>query len=184
MYKSLVVIVDADSSLFSPDFRATERMGQLITQVAGRSGRGKIPGQVLVQTHQPGHPALDLLFKQGYRSFAQRLLSDREVFQLPPHSYLALVRAEANDAASAEQFLKAARQEAEKILNVSSPISYLGPLPALMERRAGRYRYVLRIEAIRRTVLSGLLTQLALALESRHRDHRVRWCIDVDPLEL
>ena len=88
---TLVVILDADSGLMSPDFRGHERMGQLLTQVAGRSGRGKMSGQVMVQTHQPDHPVLDQLFNQGYRPLAQQLLQNRQQGLLPPLNPLPLL---------------------------------------------------------------------------------------------
>lgn len=93
---TLVAIIDADSGLYSSDFRATERMGQLLIQVAGRAGRViDYQGEVLIQTHQPDNPFLTILLKEGYEAFAQALLKERQLVQLPPFSYLALLRAEA-----------------------------------------------------------------------------------------
>ena len=177
---TLVVIVDADSSLLSPDFRSTERMGQLLTQVAGRSGRGKIPGQVLVQSYQPQHPVLKVLLEKGYGPFARQLLAHRRRFDLPPYQYLALVRAEADLASRAERFLLSAKATASTIRKPSKTLFYIGPLPALMERRSGRYRYILRIESKNRRRLNSLLDELSRKLESIHS---VRWSIDVDPQE-
>ena len=177
---TLVVIVDADTSLLSPDFRSTERMGQLLTQVAGRSGRGKIPGQVLVQSYQPQHPVLKVLLEKGYGPFARQLLSHRRKFDLPPYQYLALVRAEADLASRAERFLLSAKATASTIRKPSKTLFYIGPLPALMERRSGRYRYILRIESKNRRRLNSLLDELSRKLESIHS---VRWSIDVDPQE-
>jgi primosomal protein N' (replication factor Y) len=180
----LVAVLDADSGLFSPDFRGHERTGQLLTQVAGRSGRGKIRGRVLIQTHQPQHPLLELLMHQGYGQFASQIMSQRQLSQLPPFRHMAIIRAEAQQAADAERFLQLVRQLAETIAAPSPDLSYLGPLPAMMEKRAGRFRYLLQVEAEQRPALQTLLSQLATQLESHRDSRRVRWSIDVDPQEL
>jgi primosomal protein N' (replication factor Y) len=181
---TLVVVLDADSGLFSPDFRGHERTGQLLTQVAGRSGRGKSRGRVLIQTHQPQHPLLELLMNQGYSQFARELLSQRTLNQLPPFRHMAVIRAESQQAAEAEQFLQLARQLAENIAPPSPQLSYLGPLPAMMEKRAGRFRYLLQLEAEQRPALQALLSQLVSQLEAHRDSRRLRWSIDVDPQEL
>ena len=181
---TLVAVLDADSGLFSPDFRGHERTGQLLTQVAGRSGRGKIRGRVLIQTHQPQHPLLELLMHQGYGQFASQIMSQRQLSQLPPFRHMAIIRAEAQQAADAERFLQLVRQLAETIAAPSPDLSYLGPLPAMMEKRAGRFRYLLQVEAEQRPALQTLLSQLATQLESHRDSRRVRWSIDVDPQEL
>jgi primosomal protein N' (replication factor Y) len=166
----------------SPDFRGHERMGQLLTQVAGRSGRGKMSGQVMVQTHQPDHPVLDQLFNQGYRPLAQQLLQNRQQGLLPPFSALAVIRAESANPQLAVDFLSYARKISEQ--QITSDIDLLGPLPALMEKRAGRYRFVIQITSTRRSNLQQLLTTVATTLEKRKKDHKIRWSIDVDPQEL
>ena len=181
---TLVVVLDADSGLFSADFRSHERMGQLLIQVAGRSGRGSVAGKVIVQTHQPQHPLLQLLINQGYSEYAQLLLNQRQLTQLPPYNRLAIIRAESNHANNAEKFLTAARQLAETISPPSPSLGYLGPLPALMERRAGRFRYILQISGQRRGDLQQLLTTLCSKLERLPEARQVRWAIDVDPQEL
>ena len=128
---TLVVIVDADASLLSPDFRSTERMGQLLTQVAGRSGRGKLPGNVLVQTYQPHHPVLQILLAKGYGPFARQLLAHRRKVDLPPYQYLALVRAESKLASRAESFYSWQKQ----------PPTALENLPKLYTIQAHCQRY-------------------------------------------
>jgi primosomal protein N' (replication factor Y) len=180
---TLVAVLDADSGLFSPDFRGHERMGQLLTQVAGRSGRGEARGRVLIQSHQPDHPLLELLMQQGYGKFAEQLLEQRQFTQLPPYRHMALIRAESNRADEAEAFLRMARQWAESINPPTPELAYLGPLPAMMEQRGGRYRYLLQIDGQQRATLQHLLSQLAPQLESHKDGRRVRWSIDVDPQE-
>ena len=179
---TLVVILDADSGLMSADFRSHERMGQLLTQVAGRSGRGKISGQVMVQTHQPDHPVLDQLFNQGYHPLAQQLLSHRQQGQLPPFKSLAVIRAESIYPQLALDFLNLARSISEQ--HITSDTQLLGPLPALMEKRSGRYRFILQITSTQRSHLQQLLFQVAMALENTKKDNKIRWSIDVDPQEL
>ena len=181
---TLVVILDADSGLMSADFRSHERMGQLLTQVAGRSGRGKISGKVLVQTHQPEHPVLDQLFNCGYSKLAQQLLNQRQQGMLPPFRSLTLIRAESSQPQLALDFLNRARQISEKQLASITGIDILGPLPALMEKRSGRYRYVLQISSVARGNLQRLLTEVVFALENRKKDNKIRWSIDVDAQEL
>ena len=181
---TLVAVLDADSGLFSPDFRSHEKMGQLLTQVAGRSGRGTIAGRVLIQTHQPQHPLLEILIEKGYGYFAAQLLSERELTQLPPFRYMSVIRAESERANEAEAFLRMARQIAESISPPTPLLSYLGPLPAMLEKRAGRFRFVLQVEAAKRSLLQSMLSSLVLQLESHKASRRVRWSIDVDPQEL
>jgi primosomal protein N' (replication factor Y) len=181
---TLVVVLDADSGLFSADFRSHERMGQLLVQVAGRSGRGSTAGKVIVQTHQPEHPLLQLLINQGYSQYAKLLLDQRQLTQLPPYNQMAVIRAESNNPNQAEKFLRAARNLAETIIAPSPSLNYLGPLPALMEKRAGRFRFILQLNGQQRADLQRLLTSLCPQLERLPEARQVRWAIDVDPQEL
>jgi primosomal protein N' (replication factor Y) len=181
---TLVVVLDADSGLFSADFRSHERMGQLLVQVAGRSGRGSTAGKVILQTHQPEHPLLQLLINQGYSQFAKLLLDQRQLTQLPPFNQMAIIRAESNNPNQAETFLRAARGLAETLAPPSPNLGCLGPLPALMEKRAGRFRFLLQLSGQRRGDLQQLLSALCPQLERLPEARQVRWSIDVDPQEL
>ena len=181
---TLVAVLDADSGLFSPDFRSQERLGQLLTQVAGRSGRGHAPGQVYIQTHQPQHPLLETLTTRSYINFAKTVMAERELLQLPPFRFMAIIRAESERSREAEIFLKTARQIAESFVMPSNQLDYLGPLPAIMEKKLGRYRYILQITADKRSIIQSLLALVATALEQRRDSRKVRWSIDVDPQEL
>lgn len=178
---TLVGIVDVDQGLFSADFRATERMAQLIVQVSGRAGRADKPGQVLIQTHHPDHPLLRVLIEQDYATFARAALEERELALLPPFRYLALLRAEAADSRLPMQFLEQARALAEP-LNTGQ-VQILGPIPAPMERRAGRIRAQLLLQAPSRADLHRLLTPWLQQLENHKAGRKVRWSIDVDPQE-
>ncbi len=187
---TLVGIVDIDQGLFSADFRATERMAQLLVQVAGRAGRAEKPGQVLIQTHHPDHPLLQILLQQGYSAFAQAALDERRQAQLAPHSYMALLRAEAVDSQLPLQFLTHARRLAEQLGAAfganfgESSVQLLGPIPAPMERRAGRIRAQLLLQASERAALHHLLEPWLQQLESDRLGRKVRWSIDVDPQEM
>ncbi|WP_455199565.1 replication restart helicase PriA, partial [Kaarinaea lacus] len=179
---TLVGIVDIDQGLFSADFRATERMAQLIVQVSGRAGRAEKAGQVLIQTHHPDHPLLRVLLEEGYPSFATAALDERRVAQLPPYRFFALLRAEATDGRLPMQFLQQARELAEAHGN--KDVQLLGPIPAPMEKRAGRIRAQLLLQASSRAALHNLLTSWLQQLESSKLGRKVRWSIDVDPQEM
>jgi primosomal protein N' (replication factor Y) len=183
---TLVSILDADGGLFSGDFRASERMAQLIVQVAGRAGRAEEPGRVIIQTHLAEHPLLIQLTEQGYFAFAEQALSERRAAGLPPFSHLALLRAEAHKPNQAESFLDEACAEAEQLLidMQLGGIELLGPVPAPMERRAGRYRAQLLVQASARAPLHKLLATWLLALENMPSGRQVRWSLDVDPVDL
>ncbi|MFS2157768.1 primosomal protein N' [Pseudomonas sp. Pseusp122] len=183
---TLVSILDADGGLFSGDFRAAERMAQLIVQVAGRAGRAEEPGKVIIQTHLADHPLLVQLTEQGYFAFAEQALSERRAAGLPPFAHLALLRAEAHKPGQAEGFLDEACAEAEQLVSEMQlgGIELLGPVPAPMERRAGRFRAQLLIQACARAPLHRLLNSWMLALEQMPSGRQVRWSLDVDPVDL
>jgi len=178
---TLVGIVDADQGLHGVDFRSSERMAQLILQVAGRAGRAEKPGNVVIQTHHPDHPLLRVLVAQGYPAFAAAALAERQAALLPPFAHQALLRAEAADPERATAFLKAARALAEPL---ADGVELLGPAPAPMERRAGRYRAQLLTQAARRQDLHGFLDRWIARLWEHATDRQVRWSLDVDPMEL
>ena len=179
---TLVGILDMDQGLFSADYRAAERMAQMVEQVAGRAGRASKPGRVLIQTRHPDHPLLQTLIHQGYNAFAQVCLDERRQAALPPFSYQALLRAEATSSEKPIHFLEdAARQAAH--FNTQG-IELWGPVPAPMERRAGRIRAHLLIQASHRRTLHQLLRQLIPSLGKLKSARHVRWSIDVDPQEM
>ncbi|WP_461519759.1 primosomal protein N' [Porticoccus sp.] len=181
---TLVAILDADGGLFSADFRAPEKMGQLITQVAGRAGRGDKPGTVILQSHHCDHPLIASLVQQDYRSFSDMLLAERHLAQLPPFRHMALLRAEAADGQAAAEFLQYARQCAEQLLPASPDTGYLGPLPAAMEKRNGRFRHQLSITCRERPRLQQLMSPLSVMLEQSPLGAKVRWSVDIDPQDM
>lgn len=179
---TLVAIIDADSGLFSIDFRATEKLAQLIVQVAGRAGRAEKPGRVLLQTRQPQHPLLLTLVREGYAGFTKALLAERRQAGLPPFSYQALLRVAALDAAAPMQFL----QRLRVLIDAQQPagIEVLGPVAAPMLRRAGKYRYQLLLQSGKRQKLHDFLDWLVAQLETLKEAKKVQWSLDVDPLDL
>ncbi len=179
---TLVAILDADGGLFGIDFRATERMAQLLLQVAGRAGRGDRPGRVLLQTHHPNHPLLRTLVLDGYRKFCEDTLDERRRARLPPFASFALVRAEALQRDAPQSFLRDAGACASAR---SHPrVSVLGPAPSPMERRAGRYRAQLLVDAASRVALQRFLPGWIAELEALPSARKVRWSVDVDPQEM
>lgn len=179
---NLVAIVDVDGGLLSSDFRAIERMAQLIMQVSGRAGRESGCGEVLLQTHQPEHPLLQLLLRNGYLSFAKALLQERKIVDLPPYSHFALLSAEATKQTYPTEFLRDLKTFAAS-LNVNT-VQALGPVPALMERKAGKYRAQLLLQADVRPQLQNLLQQLTQQVAKMPSAKKVRWNVDVDPMEV
>jgi primosomal protein N' (replication factor Y) len=177
---TLVGVLSADQGLFSIDYRASERMSQLIVQVAGRAGRAEHPGKVLVQTWHPDHPLLQTLVRAGYEAFAEQALLERKEAALPPFARLALLRAEATDSHAPMNFLSEAVQLAPRV----EGISLLGPVPAPMERRAGRYRAHLLLQADNRTQLHQLLGRWLPCIEQLKNARKVRWSLDVDPVDM
>jgi primosomal protein N' (replication factor Y) len=176
---TLVVVLNADQGLFSTDFRAAERLAQTIVQVAGRAGRGDRRGEVLIQTEYPEHPLLRGLLEGGYEAFASAALAERESAAWPPFARLAALRASALQADWATDFLAAARRAAPK-----ANVRLLGPAPAAMAKRAGRFHAQLLIESGERAALHRFLDRWVPAVEALPEVRRVRWALDVDPLEL
>lgn len=181
---SLAVILGIDNSFFSSDFRGAERMGQLLTQVAGRAGREKHQGTVLLQTQFSQHPLLQKLITEGYAHLAKQLLAERKLSDMPPFEYMALIRCHAQQANIALQFLQETRAMAERILASNPTLSYLGPFPATIEKRNNRYYYYLQIKAHKRSDLHSLLASLCLTLEQQRAPKGLHWLVDVDPQEL
>ena len=181
---TLVGILDTDQALYSSDFRATEHLAQLITQVAGRAGRGQRPGEVLIQTHHPEHPLLQSLLREGYEAFARKALEERRQTGLPPARPLVLLRCEHRQAGRARAFLEQVRERLQAAGNAGKDgIELYGPMPASMERRAGRYRYQLMAQAQNRQTLHAVLRAALPEIARLKAARALRWSIDVDPVD-
>jgi len=196
---TMVVILDADSGLFSADFRGMEKTAQLILQVAGRAGRGDKPGEVWIQTLYADHPQLNMLLEGGYHGLAANLLQERKHIQLPPYSFMALLRTECSDKQLAEQVQNQAREFIQNWLNQywqgnllsmneiqadTTPVTLLGPFPAPMERRNGRFRQQMQIMSHARNSLHRVLEPLVHFLENLKGIQKVRWNLDIDPIDM
>ncbi len=181
---TLVIIVDADSGLVSGDFRGTERAAQLITQVAGRAGRADEPGTVLLQSYKPSHPFFEKLLNDGYHSLARDLLNTRKLCQLPPYWSMAIFHAESKRAENATAFIQQLKQIATTMIAPQTTCEFLGPIPALLERKEDRLRFQLQIKFQHRAQLQALLKKLVPEIERQAIAKRCRWALDVDPLEV
>ena len=179
---TLVVVLNADQGLFSTDFRASERLAQTIVQVAGRAGRAERAGEVLIQTEYPDHPLLVKLLQGGYDTFAAGAIEERAMCHWPPFVRLALLRAEATSLSVPMGFLQAALSTGRR--HAVRGVKLLGPAPATMERRAGRHRAQLLVHAESHAALQRFLHSWIPTLEALPSAKRVRWSIDVDPVEL
>ncbi|HUL96321.1 MAG TPA: helicase-related protein, partial [Usitatibacter sp.] len=177
---TLVGVLESDSALFSADFRASERLFSQLVQVAGRAGRAERPGEVLIQTDFPGHPLYAAIARQDYASFADATLEERRIAQLPPFSFLAMLRAESKKPGEALAFLKVAARAARKL--ACPGVEVFDPVAAALERKAGFERAQLLARAGSRGALQPFLhawRRAILATAVRH----VRWSLDVDPQE-
>jgi len=178
---TFVGIIDADQGLFGADMRSAERMAQLITQVAGRSGRGNKPGKVVIQTLHPKHPLLQVLIKEGYASFSRSALQERRAAMLPPYTFAAMIRTESVQRGFNFQFLN----DLKNILNAhNNTVELLGPAPAPMEKKAGKFRTQLLLLSQSRPALHQLLGKALPHIEKIKSAKKVRWSLDIDPMEM
>ncbi|MFT4255397.1 MAG: primosomal protein N' [Pseudoxanthomonas sp.] len=181
---TLVVVVGVDEGLFSADFRAGEKLAQQLIQVSGRAGRADKPGEVWLQTHQPDHPLLDTLIAGGYHAFADAELAQRQAAGFPPFAHLALLRAEAQHVETVQAFLQAAKRLFEPLPQGKTEIELHGPLPAPMPRRAGFQRMQLLLSSPNRRTLHAVLDAAMPQLYGLQEARKVRWSLDVDPVDL
>ena len=180
---TLSVILDADQALFSASYRSSERLAQTLFQVSGRSGRGDRQGEAILQTRFPEHPLMQALARQDYRAIADDLLQERRLLGFPPYARVVIFRADAVE-------LKAAQAKLDEIKALLQPargfeaLSCVGPMPALMTRRIGRYRTQLCLLAQDYQLLRSVLAQTMPAIQQIPGSSRVSWSIDVDAYDL
>lgn len=178
---TLVGIIDVDGALFSSDFRATERFAQIYTQVSGRAGRATKAGEVILQTYHPDHPLLNILLNEGYQKFASVTLQERQLTQLPPFSYQVLIRAADRNNHYAPIFLQKIHDWLKA--NCDLGLWQLGPMPANQAKKADYHRWQLLLQHTNRKLLQEILDKLILNIEKWGESSRVRWNIDVDPVD-
>ncbi len=181
---TLVALLDVDGSLYSSDFRASERLAQLFIQVAGRAGRASKPGEVILQTHHPEHSLLQDLLQRDYHHFALTALAERKLAMLPPYTFLTLFRAEGNQSQLVEDFLRQVRQTLEAHPLFDTHCMVLGPTPAPLAKRAGKYRWQLLLQTEARSVMQKLLMSAKPAISMLPLASKVRWTIDIEPQDL
>jgi primosomal protein N' (replication factor Y) len=181
---TLVALLDVDGSLYSSDFRASERLAQLFIQVAGRAGRASKPGEVILQTHHPEHSLLRALLEHDYHHFAQTALEERKQAMLPPFTFLTLFRSEANSSHLAEEFLRQVRHTLEAHPLFDRYCQVLGPTPAPMARRAGKFRWQLILQTQSRPTMQKLLASAKPAIGMLPNAKKVRWSLDIEPQDL
>ncbi|HFC7980722.1 TPA: primosomal protein N' [Neisseria meningitidis] len=177
---NLVIVLNADGSLYSADFRAPERLFAELMQVSGRAGRADKPGKVLIQTQLPEHPVFAAVKAQDYAVFAENELNERQMFAMPPFGFQTAVRADAPRVADAMEFLNAAKETLAPLLPES--VSQFGAAPMLMVRLAERERAQIFLESVSRQDLHRAVSLWVQVLQ-QNRDGKIRWSVDVDPQE-
>ena len=178
---NLVIVLNADGSLYSADFRAPERLFAELMQVSGRAGRADKPGKVLIQTQLPEHPVFAAVKAQDYAVFAENELNERQMFAMPPFGFQTAVRADAPRVADAMEFLNAAKETLAPLLPAS--VSQFGAAPMLMVRLAERERAQIFLESTSRQDLHRAVSLWVQVLQ-QNRDGKIRWSVDVDAQEM
>ncbi len=183
---TLVGVIDPDQGLYSVDFRAPEYLFQQLVQVAGRAGRSKTPSRVIIQTAHPENPYLHLIRDYNFAQFYHYCTEERELVKLPPFAYIALWRAESPNDKAGLQFLQFVSQTGRKILAGKriKGIVMMDPISSPMEKLAGKFRAQLLIKADQRKSLHELLTHWLREIENSPNSRKVRWSIDIDPMEM
>jgi primosomal protein N' (replication factor Y) len=176
---TLVCVLNPDSALYSSDFRASEKLFAQLAQVAGRAGRGDKPGEVLVQTAFPQHPLFDALRAHDYDAWAGTLLAEREQAGFPPFVYQVLLRAEGRIESEVYEFMQQARVAAA---GLKMQVEIYGVVPAAMPRRANHVRVQLLVQSNTRKDLQNFLRRWQPMLFEIPAK-KIRWSLDVDPLE-
>lgn len=179
---TLVGVLGADAALFAADWRAPERLFAQLMQVAGRAGRAELKGEVLIQTQYPDHPIFAALAAHDYPGFAASQLKEREMAGFPPYAFQAMLRAEAPEMADSIAFLRTAcalpvvQEHADKVM-------LYDPVPMKMARLASLERGQLLAESVSRPALQNFLPRWREAIEGIKAPGKLRWHLEVDPLE-
>jgi primosomal protein N' (replication factor Y) len=176
---TLVGVLNPDSALYSADFRASERLFAQLAQVSGRAGRAEKPGEVLVQTAFPDHPLFRALHAHDFDTWAQTLLAERKMAGFPPYVFQAMLRAEDRQANKVFSFLNQARDVAKSLAH---EVEVYGVVPASMPKRAQHTRGQLLVQAASRKALQSFLRVWQPTL-AELADTKLRWSLDIDPLE-
>ena len=179
-FLSLVGVLDADNALYSPDYRASEKLFSQLLQVSGRAGRSDIKGEVLIQTNFPNNPVFEAIKKNSYESFVKKLLQERKQMDLPPYSFTAILRVESKQLKQAEKFIMETTKYAKSLKN--NVIIY-DPLRPTIERLNSYERFQLFFQAKNRKELQDLLKKLRFYMIEHPLVNRIKWALDIDPIE-
>ena len=172
--------MDADNALYSPDFRASERLFSQLLQVSGRAGRADIKGEVLIQTAFPNHPIFEAIQEQDYDIFAGALIEERREMTLPPFSFSAALQAESKNLNISMKFINDVAKWAKEL---STSVIIFGPVRPAMSRLKGYERTQLFLQATSRKDLQNMLKLWVSQIRQHPLANRVKWSIDVDPIE-
>jgi primosomal protein N' (replication factor Y) len=179
---TLVGVINADTALHFPDFRAAERTFQLVTQVAGRTGRGDKGGRVLVQTFSPEHPAIEAAIRHDFVAFANQELPIRKEYGYPPTAAMIRIIVRGPQESSTEQF---AEQVAERLreaaAGLQADVRILGPAPAPLAKLRGKFRFHALVQGQDRDLMRRIVRQTTEGLKTVDE---IQWVVDVDPLDL
>ena len=182
---TLVAIINADTGLFSPDFRGQEYMAQTITQVSGRTGRANQRGEVIIQTRHASHKTLQNLMRGGYNEFATIILEERKNGRMPPFCRLAMLKANSRALTTSIKFLANCEVFVQEINHkYHQKVESIGPFPAPLEKRGGKFRAHLMLKSNTQATLQRLLTELVKRLEKIKTTPGLTWYLDVDPADL
>ena len=182
---TLVAIIDADTGLFSADFRGQEYMAQTITQVSGRAGRARQVGEVVIQTRHAAHATLQTLIKGGYDDFARSILEERKAGEMPPFAKLALIKAKSKSMSTSLDFLVKCGVIVKEInQKYASKVELIGPYPAPLEKQGGKFRAHLLLKSKTVATMQQLLRELVAKLDKMKHKAGLQWYLDVDPGDL
>jgi primosomal protein N' (replication factor Y) len=185
---TLVGIICADLSLSFPDFRAGERTFQLLAQVAGRAGRGDMPGRVVLQTYNPEHFSITAAQQQDFKTFYAREIQYRQALRYPPFSRIILLRISGRDSARTAEHAQAIGRRCRELQQGRRPyretLEIFGPIEAVLTRIAGRYRWQIMVKGVEVQTLHRFTETLVHRHGSffNHRDVKV--AVDVDPFSV
>lgn len=181
---TLTIILNTDNGLYNQDFRAKELLIQNLIQVSGRSGRGKHKGRVIIQTNYPEHPVLQFAIKQDYQAFAQNELTHRKALNLPPYHHTATIRMQSLLDNQAYQKLATLEHQLKAMHSQQQDISISTTMPAYIEKKSNWYRYLIMLSSPNRKALHSTLSSAQHLLSQQPRTRKLKWVIDVDPLDM
>ena len=176
---TLVVIMNIDQSLFSPRLKAIEQLAQQLIQVSGRSGRGDVAGEVILQTSYPDNEDLDCLIKNGYEIWMKNLLLLRSNLGLPPHRNWGIIQAKSRKYMDAENFL----DNLKHIINKNKDIEIFGPMPSIMQKKANLYNLNLVIQAKNKSKLNYVIKDCIPHIKDIPYSNKIKWSVDIDPID-